>query len=315
MGEIIRFDYKEFQDRDYSILSMGIKPSGNLHLGSVVALTNGFLYLKDNPDSKLNIGVMDLDFDVRRGDDFLSFYNSPDKWNCHRYAKEHTKSEIEEVSRTGSECLGLDSKRINIRYFSDMLNDEGLMKMFVRIAMDRDLCRGVKKAIADRSGRSYKVPFSPICPECGRSNSNFAVVSRENETLKGKCSNSGCEVEDYEVSLKDKGSYNIHYLIDPIRDVSRSFKADVHIFGGDYDTPWGEKKISRTERVMNVMGLFSRKTPDIYLGPVFTVNGKKMSKTLDNTIDFASLENPKDLILRLADMIYDNKSEIKHEDL
>ncbi len=315
MGEIIKFDFKEFRNRDYTALSMGIKPSGDLHLGSIATLMSGFLYLKEHPNSTLNIGVMDLDFDIRRGDDFLSFYHSPDKWSCHGYAKEHTKSEIEEVSAKSSEFLGLNAERMKITYFSDMLSDEGLMEMFVRIAMDRDLCRGVKKAIADRSGRSYKVPFSPICPECGHSNSNFAIVGRENETLKGKCSNSGCEVGDYEVDLKGKGSYNIHYLIDPVRDVSKSFKSDTHIFGGDYDTPWGERKIPRSERVMNVMGLFSRKTPDIYLGPVFTANGEKMSKTLNNTIAFASLEDPKDFLFRLANMIHDNKREIRYEDM
>jgi len=66
MGKIIQTDLAELTSRQYQRISLGLKPSGELHLGTAATFMNGMLALEASPDSTLDVTVMDLDVDQQR---------------------------------------------------------------------------------------------------------------------------------------------------------------------------------------------------------------------------------------------------------
>src|SRR3989344_6230568 len=97
MSEVINTDLDRLAKSEFSRISLGLKPSGLIHLGTALTFLNGVIALTGNRNATLDAAVMDLDFDFQRGADFISFQVNPDAQSCHSLMKEHTEMEARET--------------------------------------------------------------------------------------------------------------------------------------------------------------------------------------------------------------------------
>lgn len=310
MGEIIAHYMPIFLRGDYGRISLGFKPSGRLHIGSVVTLMHAFEYARVNPGAKIEVQVMDLDYDFQRGNNFHSFYTAPDREDPSRLAKEVTKQEIEGLTGLLTEVFGLSENPAQVTYFSDALQRPILLEQMVHIMMDRDLNKAVKREMQDSRPNPKTAPFSGICPGCNHSNTEFPTIDRQRRILQANCRNESCDISQYYAYMDNVGEWNVFYLIDPIRDVFQDGiinRADVHLFGGDYARPYGANKTMLAQRVMNIMDIFSTMygttSPDIFIGPMVTWFGVKMGKCQKRVIKFSDVIDPRSYLLRLHDFV------------
>lgn len=318
MGEIICFDFEKFKRGQYPRISLGFKPSGKLHIGSVLTLIQGFLYVQSNPGSSLEVNVMDLDYDNQCGHRFDSLYFARDT-ETGELAKDITARELRRISDDITEVLGLASNPVHIMMFSDNLGfGSELLGIIRRMAYDRELTRATKRAIFDGRANSYTVPLTGVCPECHTSNTSPGVLVNDRKAIRSECKNGACEVDSYISEISEIGTYNIHYLVDPVRDICVEDLPGIgaHLFGGDYALPNGTSRIMKADRVMRIMQLYANGSvlPDIYVGPLLTLDGTKMSKSY-GAVSIFELENRHDWIKRLIELGSSGACEIKHKDI
>jgi hypothetical protein len=284
-ARLVAFDHKEFSRRNYGRLSLGLKPSGDIHMGTVATVLNGMLYLYDNKDATLKIDVMDLDYDTQRGNNFASFMRMPDPNGCHELMKFHTLEKLGALVDKLSRVIGIDSRRIEIGLYSQNFACEGFSELMMSLIRERSRARIVKRALFDGKSKIHLMPFTPICPECGHSSSKNGRYDHKSDTLSSTCNNDECSnfEQVFSVAVADVTSYNVHYLIDPVRDVFESpgcVRSDVHIFGGDYLITHGIKRKTKVQRSADVMTAVTNELPDFYVGPMLTLNSRKMSKSM-----------------------------------
>ncbi|MEK6963627.1 MAG: hypothetical protein AABX70_04320 [Nanoarchaeota archaeon] len=288
MNEVIKYDIGALADKEYRRISIGITPSNYVHLGFVFTLISAFMYMAKHSNSSLEVCITDRDVDPQLGRVFRPYHLLEDKDDaCHGLISDHVESELELLRSDFCSFFHVDSQKVDIVFFNDLMKQEtsffGELKPFL---LERDKSKRLKEALFDRSGKYWEVPFSPVCPDCGYSNSHLGSINRNTELLASACYKPGCVNEERNdlavVSIHNPEAYNVHYMIPPARDVfdlERSPRADLHIFGGDFDREHGTKKIRKYERALNVMRLFSPHPPSIYIGPELRLGGQKISKS------------------------------------
>ena len=184
-----------------------------------------------------------------------------------------------------TQFFDIDPSRVVLYYFTQYLTQEPeFFEAFKQLLLDQEKARALKKAIFDRGKAPYNVPFSPICPSCGYSNAHLGNVDYGHRMLKSTCFKPGCEQEGKKVSVSidDPKGYNVHYMTTPVRDLFElrgSPRADLHIFGGDFDRKHGVKKVPKVERVRNIMRIFDQEIPDIFISQLIAWEGEKVSKS------------------------------------
>ena len=62
-GNVTKYDIQELLKREYDEISMGLTPSGYIHLGTLYTMAQPLLYLSEHNDTKIEICITDLDFD------------------------------------------------------------------------------------------------------------------------------------------------------------------------------------------------------------------------------------------------------------
>ena len=82
-------NFNEFIDSNFNTISLGLTPSGNLHLGFLTTLACAFLYLKYNPRSKLIITTLENTLDAN----IVKYNNLPIRF---QYLSEDGKLEVPE---------------------------------------------------------------------------------------------------------------------------------------------------------------------------------------------------------------------------
>jgi hypothetical protein len=234
--------------------------------------------------------------------------NMPDPNGCHGLMKFHTLEKLDKIVEKLSRIIGIDKNRVRISLYSQNYECAGFSELMISFIRDRARARIAKRALFDGKSRLHLVPFSPICPECGHSSSNNGRFDRNQDTLNSTCNNDGCENsgETYSVAVADVKAYNVHYLIDPVRDVFESvgcISSDVHIFGGDYLLTHGIRKKTKVQRSADVMTAVTNELPDFYVGPMLTLNSRKMSKSLG--ADIADENIGDKVYTRLAQVLKD----------
>jgi hypothetical protein len=335
MAKVIS-SFEELVKNDFERLSMGIRPSGRLHLGSLMTILSGLMYLGSHSDTKFELQVMDLDFDFKRGRVFTPYNHLRGPDGSGVSAREYTRGELKNIVDVAGEELGIDTQgRITTLYFSEFLHDPEAIGFFTDILTDRGTLSELKRNLFDKV-RGYKLPVSGICPSCYTSSNEFANFSfgdrdvnediaimlansqipeelKENIIKKkledaGKvrgeidlmtggnpddaryfvesnCYNTNCDQTSYVFDLRGPGRYNIHYLVDPIRDAMDTKMRqgnDLHIFGGDYGQPSGVRRISKVDRIQRGMAAIGLEATDAFVGPIVLSDGQKMSKSKDN---------------------------------
>lgn len=264
------------------IVSMGIRPSGALHYGSLCTIAAAMIYLSKHDDAMVEICVMDMDFDNKTSPSIPYFLDR----ECGILKKEKARTEIESAVDAYAEVLGIDRttviERVAVPLFSEKMREDDVLDLFKKAVLNKDVLHGLKKALFS-SGRenSLIVPYSAVCPLCSHFDAGFSVIDRHDKTLSKKCSNMECEEEYITVSLDEIGSYSIHYMVDPIRDTihSESGLNIVPIFGGDYSQDYGKERIPKHKRIRTAMGVFTENVPDLYVGPMVVAGGVKLSKS------------------------------------
>ena len=308
MSEVINTDLDRLAKSEFSRISLGLKPSGLIHIGTALTFLNGAIALTGNRDATLDATVMDLDFDFQRGSDFVSFQVTPDAQACHNLMKEHTEMETREALGEIARYFGVSPGRINVGQFSDVTYvpqfQDYMRGLFGTLEGRRLLGRTIK------SGNNKSTSFlAPICSSCGHSSTHPPTLRQaDKETiLETRCYNTGCDVEKYSVNLTDPARVNIFYLVDPIRDLipnSNGIPADVHIFGGDYGSMYGTDGTPKAVRVLRLMEGLSETPPSIYVGPVIVYNGSKVGKSLSNGFTVNSIrQRYSNWVERLHDLL------------
>jgi hypothetical protein len=274
-------EFKSLEGHGFDNISMGARPSGTLHMGNLFVLASCMHYLRINSNARVHVDIMDLDFDNQRGLVFTPFVNLPGT----RDFIGQLNAAVEILSGE----LKVASDRVKIRYFSDRLKqgDSELRKMLLRLAKNKESVKAVKYSISDRPGRYDTPPISMICESCGQSSSNFAHYRSTRSLFTADCGNVTCTVGEYASDLSS-ALFNVHYLVDPIRDLLLAPNT-LHVYGGDYGLPHGQSDTLRFMRVAAVMeatrlnlGL-ETETPSFFITPLITdQHGKKISKSERN---------------------------------
>jgi hypothetical protein len=130
----------------------------------------------------------------------------------------------------------------------------------------------------------------PVCPECNTGNKQGSVYKRGK--LKTHCL--ACD-QDYEMEILDPNAeLAVHFLVDPLRDLSTSARSLVHIFGGDYslEIPGNFTKLEKIAAIFDVVKDEPEQTPILFGGPiVYDEQGIPMGKSKQNGIEWNSLQN------------------------
>ena len=332
-------DFADLVTEDYEHLSMGIRPSGRIHVGSLLTILNGIEYLRAHDQSTFEIQVMDLDFDNQRGDHFVPYIHMQGPEGSRNSARQQLRQDLHSILNVMIDLepeLDLDG-RVSISNFSDFLYDTEVLDFFSDILTDRDKVGELRSILWDQ-GKSNKTPLSGICPSCHYSNSNWVtnfynedatqkirgdiqkiisgeivvgderrtrelIVEKHNDItrvereieiythgnaedskflFKDTCKNDDCGIDDYVVDVRRPTAYNVHYLIDPLRDALSTDthpRNDLHIFGGDYGAPYGTQGTPKSRRIQLAMKAIGLNPVDAFVGPLITYNGAKMGKS------------------------------------
>ena len=297
MNDAIKYDLESLSNREYNRISVGITPSNGVHFGFAFTMISAFMYMQNHPNCSLEVCITDRDLDPQLGRIFKPYDRLEDKGDCHKLMRDHVLEELKMLRNDYCTFFGLDSGRINIVFFSDLLVGEPTFFAEIKeLLVNQEKSRALKVALLDHGKKPYEVPFSPICPSCEYSNSHLGYVNQHRQ-LASFCYKQGCDYERTKnlvvVSIDDPKAYNLHYMIPVARDLfdlRLSPKADLHIFGGDFDKPHGVKKFRKYERVQRVMQIFGRELPDIFIGPELELGGRKISKSTDIFFPYASGE-------------------------
>jgi hypothetical protein len=298
MVKVIKTNLDDLSKGEFHRISLGLKPSGEMHFGTLMTFLQGMVALSKNPDTSLDVAVMDLDFDFQRGKDYVSFMYSHDSMKCHGFMKEHTMREAEDALAEMSRFFGVNNTRIRTRYFSETTLDPTYQKFMEYLFLQEEGMQLLKKSVTPLHTTKTRQLISPICDECGHSSSKLPTIYVDNSimsrgTVKGKCFNERCDVGEYFTHINQSGRINFFYLVDPVRDLipdGDGHITDLHIFGGDYALPWGGgDRASKAERVLRLMEGLSPIAPSTYVGPILMDGEEKVSKSTKNGYTLSSL--------------------------
>lgn len=314
MSRVITTDLAELAKGEFQRVSLGLKPSGLMHLGTAMTFLHGMIALSNNPYASLNVTVMDLDFDYQRGRDFMSYQGKTDPNGCHEFMKEHTVEEARQTLGEMARYLGVSLDQINVSLFGDITEHPQFQKYLADLFGNESGRRLLKEIVVGGSGKSTSL-LAPICGSCLHSSTVPPKYEESDGTLelRTKCFNEECDVEKYTVGLTSPRKVNIFYLVDPIRDLIQDDSGrvvDVHLFGGDYGLQYGENETPKAKRVLKLMTALTEQAPLIYVGPILTFNGTKLGKSSQNGFTVTSLrESYGNWVERLYSMLTENSEE------
>lgn len=321
MNKVFYSDPGLLKDNGYKRISVGIRPSGSVHIGTALTFLQGLKAVYDNDESFLDAYVLDLDFDRQREKDFVSYLHKRSDCGCHELMREHTMEEISHMLDEMCSYLGVDSSKVNISYFSDLTENPQfqnyMAKLFGsqegRILLKESVIAKPRKTSNSDPPKQQKSStlISPVC-YCGHSSVKPPkMVAGKDLLLRTDCYNDGCDVEKYELSLTEPRRLNIHFMAATVRDFiekGETKKADIHIFGGDYMLPTHKEGEPKAMKVSKFFSRLSRNPPKVYVGPLLLSNKKRIRKSRDNcyTLDCIVEKRSSDWTERLNIMLEDH---------
>ena len=200
-----------------------------------------------------------------------------------------------------------------------MLRSRQLMRQISREILGAGSYVERKEKIETQTGRDkqetevivHSVPIYLYCPDCNRLTSQGALYyplyskrggpyKTEIEIIKdclvSHCKNQEClskrsRFKTLVTKLHEIDKMEFHYLFDPYRDFFAPFKADAHIFGGDYGDSFihvrsGKKSTPPVQKVAKIFEILEQATGEkektIYVGGMITRDGQKLSKSDPN---------------------------------
>lgn len=290
-------------------VSLGIRPSGELHVGTIATLVNGFI-LSDLIDARgIELTVCDNDQPDAKEPGHRQHYDIlynrlQDPERCHETIAEHGEEEIIAAAlsiRDAAEQKFDRAFSLNIMKLSDVTSIlefraelMGLLVPYEKARYLKSLSLGWSKVRAHRN-KVYKHRIFIPCQECGTTPHAPSLVTFELEGgsrvpyIHGAAGNYDCNSCKNGKVLKPLSNLEqelaVHHFFDPIRDVclprynDPDRKVRLHVFGGDYIERYYSKHLTPAQIIFDIVELTGRETPDIFLGPTYVdLNGNKLSK-------------------------------------
>jgi lysyl-tRNA synthetase class I len=273
-------------DSHNPVVGVGIRPSGEIHLGNIVTMATAAILARELHGS-LDLVICDLDLpSYTEGKIVQPFKYQEDINGCHENVSEHYSTFINSFSKELARILDLG---LNIRYLSDIQAQQGFRETLKTVLDQKEEFR---KIIGRTNDRDYKVPVRPVCQECGFISKKLPVYNINTGYIKTKCKNDDCITHEIKVDVLDTDQVlTVHHIVDPIKDVSTDPKVDIHIFGGDYHIPSNGNKRSKLWQIEDLFKLTGQSVPVLFSTlTVYGNNGKRMSKSNRNGLSFSTLQ-------------------------
>lgn len=276
---IITSDFSELQNRDLdgSRLSVGFRPSGELHLGNLLTLAYSAV-IAEKLDLELDLFCCDTDWSAHiheknlpeNNDVMKLFFNRDCGCQEHRNVAEHRAEEIEPFLKGLEKASG---KEVEAKFLTDLQGEKGYTDALRKVLENME---AFDEIFGGGFRRRYRSPIATVCENCGFSHAKGSAFSEETGELVSSCRNPGCK-EGF-MSGKISEEISVYYLVDPVRDPSRDVA--VHVFGGDYRDAKKEQKTSKATKVAKITELATGETPAYFLGPMISdEDGKPLSKS------------------------------------
>jgi lysyl-tRNA synthetase class I len=293
----ITSDFSEIEEKDLegSKVSVGFRPSGELHVANLLTLAYSAA-VAEKLDLELDLFCCDTDWSAPshehtkpdNNDVMKLFYNrdcpcgtkdsrersfskkTSEEVFGHENLPEHRVEEIQPFLEGLKKESGLD---FEARFLTELTGEEGYVEALRKVLTSMEKFDGF---FGGGFRRRYRSPVTTFCDKCGFSHAKGCNFSRESDELVASCRNRECG-EGF-MSGKITERIGVHYLVDPVRDPSRD--AAVHVFGGDYRDAKKEQKTSKVTKVAKITELANGETPAYFLGPMIAdEDGKPLSKS------------------------------------
>jgi lysyl-tRNA synthetase class I len=287
---------KKLEQKGKLIISLGMRPSGQLHLGNIATAISAaeIAYEFGNHRSEIVFTICDLDLPEKTdipivGNVVKHYRYAEDKNSCHhKNMSEHNSKTIYQLMEDISKEMGT---RFVPKTIAEIQKEPAYRKGLVRILENSE---EIAKLFPGDTTPKKALVF-PICNSCHTANKQqptFELVKEKGTAvLHTLCENPECSSKGpYSVDVLDT-SYELapHFSLSLLRDTVDPV-ADVHVFGGDYSVPHGRNGVSRAKKFVQLMEIAGIVPPDLFVGPLFYAkDGLKMSKTDMNGLSFENL--------------------------
>ena len=169
--------------------------------------------------------------------------------------------------------------------------------------------------------KCFQIPIRLYCPNCYQICKDWAVVvfghphhkgptfAAPCKNIDGKCPRAlkqpGYDGNVYRSVMEDLDMTEFHFMLDPMRDFFNPFKADCHIYGGDYFQLPNKKGITGAQKVKEMFNFLGKKTGQkkfLFGGPLITMSGEKMSKS-GQAFNIKDIENIKKVFMNTVEQL------------
>ena len=318
-----------------SRVSVGFRPSGELHVGNLLSITYAAV-IAEKLSLALDLFCCDTDWSApileqnrpENSDVMKLFYNrdcpchpkdsrersfskkTSEEVFGHDNLPEHRVDEIKPFLKGLKKASGLDFEP---GFLTDLTGDEDYTEALREILTNME---NFDSFFGGAFRRRYRSPVATFCSECGFSHAKGCDYSEESDELVASCRNRDCDASFMYGKLSEK--IGVHYLVDPVRDPSRDVA--VHVFGGDYRDARKEQKTSKVTKVAKITELATGETPAYFLGPMISnEEGKPLSKssgTGKTVSEIDDLESyGRQLYRKVENWIKDEKKYLKSSEL
>ena len=294
----ITSDFSDLEEKSLegSKVSVGFRPSGELHIGNLLTLAYATV-VAEKLGLELDLFCCDTDWSAHIHGDHLPENNDLMKLFFNRECECSTKdSQKRSLSEKSSDEVfvehsnvaehhvdelrpflkGLENasgKEVEAKFLTDLQRENEYTEALGEILENMD---EFNEIFGGGFRRRYRSPVATLCRNCGFSHAKGSAYSPETGEVVSSCRNPECS-EGF-MSGKITGEIGVYYLLDPVRDPSRDVA--VHVFGGDYRDAKKEQKTSKVTKVAKITELATDETPAYFLGPMISdEDGKPLSKS------------------------------------
>lgn len=278
---------------DAERVTMGVRvSSSHLHLGRYLTLFNVVRLLRERPNMQGRIYIDDREFHFSTNRDAK---NKPltKPYDHSITAVQQKVTEFFAAMEKELPCDGL-TKRVGIHRMSQAMcvkipqtNENIGGRLYQQLVASRDSLQQNFPEFFKNFGDHQTEVMRPLCPHCETASPGSQNLRVTSDGMNDVCANVECKEfgSRYSVSphTQPTDAWLIHYFIDPLRDriVQRSSQSGmVHIFGGDYDAPWGmDKSVSLAQKQYRVVNSVDGPPLHYFVGPILNINGEKVGSS------------------------------------
>lgn len=281
-------------------LSVGFRPSGELHVGNLLTLAYSSV-IASRLGLELDLFCCDTDWSAHihenhrpeNSDVMRLFFMRDCPCSDHSNIAEHRVDEIRPFLRGLKNYTG---ETLEAGFLSE-LDSEEYREALRNVLENMD---EFDEIFGGGFRRRYRSPVVNVCDNCGFSHAKGAPYSHESGELVASCRNKAC-VSGFSRGQLD-GKIGVYYLVDPVRDQSRD--AAVHVFGGDYRDAAKEQKTPKIEKVAKITELATGETPSYFLAPMIADSeGKPLSKSKNTGLTVSEIDDLEAYGERLAEKV------------